>query len=296
MISTSPTSLATAVAEHVRDGDTVFLGGFGHAVPTAAVHELIRSRRRDLTVVRSGCDIAVDLLIARGCVRRLVFGWIGNPGIGLAHAFRRAVARGELELEEWTNFSLVLRLEATRLGVPFLPARVLRAGDTRRHLPDVDDVVCPYTGEHLTAVPALPIDVAVIHAQRADQDGNVQLWGVRGDTRSGALAARRVVATVEEVVAPEVIESTPNLTIVPAERVAAVVAVPWGAHPSYVDGYYGRDDAHYADYDRRARTEEGLEDYLRQWVDEVADRAAYQRLVPQHLLSADVRRSADVGR
>jgi glutaconate CoA-transferase, subunit A len=266
MVRSGPlTTLDRAIASHVRDGDTVFLGGFGHAVPTAAVHELIRQGRRDLTVVRSGCDIAVDQLIAAGCVSRLVFGWVGNPGVGLAHAFRRARAAGAIETEEWTNFSLVLRLEAQRLGVPFLPARILRAGEGGTVLPDLADVTCPYTGEALTAVPALHVDVAIVHAQRADEDGNLQLWGVRGDTVTGALAADRVIATVEEVVARDLVRATPNLTIVPGHRVAALAEVAWGAHPSYVDGYYGRDDAHYLAYDATSRDEAALDAYLDEW-------------------------------
>lgn len=279
-------SLRDAIAEHVNDGDTVFLGGFGHAVPTAAVHEIIRQGRRDLTIVRSGCDIAVDQLIASGCVSRLVFGWVGNPGVGLAHAFRRAYAAGTVQVEEWTNFSLVLRLEARRLGVPFLPSRVLRQGDARDALADVQDVRCPYTGEVLTAIPAITVDVAVIHAQRADETGNVQLWGIKGDTVTGALAADRVVATVEEIVPGEVITGAPERTIVPAHRVAALATVPWGAHPSYVEGCYGRDDAHYLQYDEVSRTEEGVTTYLDEWVHAVPSRAAYLEKVPMTQLAA----------
>lgn len=267
--------LEDAVAAHINDGDTVFLGGFGHAVPTAAVHEIIRQGRRDLTIVRSGCDIAVDQLIASGCVSRLVFGWVGNPGVGLAHSFRRAYADGSIEIEEWTNFSLVLRLEARRLGVPFLPARILQPGDARSALPDLEDVRCPYTGETLTAVPAIAVDVAVVHGQRADSAGNIQLWGIKGDTVTGALAADRVVATVEEIVASDVITDSADLTVVPAHRVAAVSAVPWGAHPSYVDGYYGRDDRHYLDYDQASRTIEGVTEYLQEWVHARSSRDAY---------------------
>jgi glutaconate CoA-transferase subunit A len=282
--STSQKSLAQSVADHVADGDTVFLGGFGHAVPSATVHELIRQGKRGLTLVRSGSDILVDMLIARGCVRKVVFGWIGNPSIGLAHAFRRAVSAGTIEYEEWTNFSLVLRLEAARLGVPFLPGRVLRAGDVRSGLPEVRDVTCPYTGEELTAIPAIDIDVALVHGQRADAEGNVQLWGVRGDTVTGAMAAKRVIATVEEIVDAEVVQSTPNLTIVPAHRVAAVSVVPWGAHPSYIQDHYVRDDLHYLEYDAASRTPEGLEEYLARWVDGVADRDEYRSLIPAERL------------
>lgn len=279
MTSTSPISLAQSVAENVADGDTVFLGGFGHAVPSATVHELIRQGKRDLTLVRSGSDVLVDMLIARGVVSKVVFGWIGNPSIGLAHSFRRAVAAGTIEYEEWTNFSLVLRLEAARLGVPFLPARILRAGDVAQGLPDLQDVTCPYTGEQLTAIPAIDVDVALIHGQRADADGNVQLWGVRGDTVTGAMAAKRVVASVEEIVPTERIAATPNLTIVPAHRVAGLSVVPWGAHPSYVQDHYVRDDGYYLAYDKASRTVEGLEEHLAHWVDGVADREEYLRLI-----------------
>lgn len=273
-------SLAEVVEAHVRDGDTVFLGGFGHAVPTAAVHEIIRQGRRDLTIVRSGCDIAVDQLIAAGCVGRLVFGWVGNPGIGLAHAFRRAHAAGAIEIEEWTNFSLVLRLEARRLGVPFLPARVLRAGDVGAAVPGLATITCPYTGEDLTAVPAIDVDVAIVHAQRADAAGDLQLWGIKGDTVTGALAATRVIATVEEVVEPDVILSAPDLTVVPGHRVVGLADVPFGAHPSYVDGYYGRDDQHYADYDRVSRSVEELDGYLEEWVRRIHRREDYLARIP----------------
>lgn len=267
--------LTAAIAEHVPDGSTVFLGGFGHAVPSALVAEVLRQDKRDLTVTRSGCDVMVDMLIARGCARKVIFGWIGNPGFGLAHAFRRAFDRGTIEVEEWTNFSLVMRLEAARLGLPFLPARVLRAGDTPIPLPDLQDIRCPYTGEALTAIPALDVDVALVHGQRADAAGNIQLWGVRGDTATGALAARKVIATVERIVDRSVITSAPNLTIVPADRVAAVIEVPFGAHPSYVHGSYLRDDTFYADYDRAARTEEGLEALIADWLEARSDQAAY---------------------
>ena len=283
--STSQRSLASAVAELVDDGDTVFLGGFGHAVPTAAGHELIRQSRRGLTVARSGCDILVDLLVGAGCVDEVVFGWIGNPGIGLAHAFRRAVAEERIDWEEWTNFSLVLRLEAARLGVPFLPTKVLRAGDVRQGLPDLVDVTCPYTGEALTAVPALEPDVAIIHAQRADAEGNVQLWGIHGDTVTGALASKRLLVTVEEIVSHESVLEDPGRTVIPAHRVDALVAVPWGAHPSYVHAHYTRDDRHYRDYDAAARTPEGFEAYLQRWVLDCQTREDYLALVPREQLA-----------
>jgi glutaconate CoA-transferase subunit A len=254
--------LAEAIAAHVGDGDTVFLGGFGHAIPFAAGHELIRQERRGLTLVKTGADILFDQLIAAGCVARLVFGWMGNPGIGLGHAFRRALGAGELEIEEWTNFSMMLRFHAATLGVPYLPARVLQEGDVGSASARVAAVTCPFTGEALTAIPALAPDVALVHAQRADPDGNVQLWGIVGDTAEGALAAQRIVATVEEIVPREVVRADPNRTVIPAYRVDAVCEVPWGAHPSYVSGYYTRDDELYREYDALSRSPDELAAYL----------------------------------
>lgn len=244
----------------------VFLGGFGHAVPFALGHELIRAGRRDLTICRSGADILADQLIAAGCVSKVVFGWIGNPDVGISHAFRRAVADGTIEWEEWTNWSMVLRLQAGASGVPFLPARVLLAGDGPGELPDLATVRDPYSGEELTAIPALRPDVALVHAQRADQDGNVQLWGIVGDTVVGALASDRIVVTVEEIVDTSLVRAQPDRTVLPAHRVTEVVEVPWGAHPSYVDGYYTRDDDHFRHYDRVSRTADGTEAHLSEWV------------------------------
>ena len=269
--------LTDGLAALVRDGDTVFLGGFGQGIPFAAGHELIRQGRRGLTLCRSGADILFDQLIAAGCTTRVVFGYIGNPGIGLAHAFRRAVAEGSIEVEEWSNFAMVLRLHASALGVPFLPSRVLRTGDIAPAVAGVGEIDCPFTGESLSAIPALTPDVALVHAQRADELGNVQLWGIAGDTVIGALASRRILVTVEEVVERDLVREDPNRTVIPGYRVQAVCPVPWGAHPSYVQGYYARDDAFYHAYDEISRTPERLKEYLDDWVFGVSDRAEYAR-------------------
>jgi len=270
--------LAEAIGEHLPDGATVFVGGFGHAVPFAAAHEFIRQGKRDLTLCRSGTDILFDQAIAAGCVSKVIFGYIGNPGVGLSHAFNRALAAGTLEIEEWTNFSMVLRLHAARLGVPFLPADILRAGDIGGASIDVHSVTCPYTGQELSAIPALRPDVALIHAQRADEAGNIQFWGIDGDTREGALAAETVIVTVEEIVPADVVAAEPGRNILPAHRVAAVSLAAGGAHPSYVQDYYGRDDAHYSEYDRISRQAEELAAYLDTYVYGVADRAGYLAL------------------
>jgi glutaconate CoA-transferase subunit A len=255
------TSLQEAVALHIRDGDTVFVGGFGQCIPFATAHEIVRQGRKDLTLCRSGADILFDLLIAAGCVGKAVFGYVGNPGIGLGHAFRRAVESGAVEAEDWTNFAMVLRLHAGALGVPFLPTATLIGGDLPTAI-EVRPVACPYTGEVLRAVPALNPDVAIVHAQYADEEGNVQLFGLSGDTIDGALASRRIVASVEEIVPASAIRARPDRTILPGFRVAAVCEVPFGAHPAYVEGFYGRDDAAYVEWDRLARSPERLSAWL----------------------------------
>lgn len=254
-------SLAEAVRQNIADGQVVFVGGFGQCIPFAVGHEIIRQRRKDLTLCRSGADILFDLLIAAGTTRKVIAGYVGNPGIGLAHAFRRAVQSGEIEVEDWTNFSLVLRLHAGALGIPYIPTATLIGGDMPGHV-DVRSIQCPFTGEVLRAVPALRPDVAIVHAQRADEDGNVQLFGLTGDTLDGAFASRCIIATVEEIVPRSVIRQMPDRTVFPGFRVAAVAHVPWGAYPSYVDGHYTRDDQAYSEWDELARSDERLSTYI----------------------------------
>lgn len=247
--------------EFVHDGDTIFVGGFGQCVPFAIGHEIVRQGRRRLTLCRSGADILFDMLVAARCVEKLIFGYVGNPGIGLAHAFRRAVERGEVEAEDWTNFAMVLRLHAGALGVPFLPAATLLPGDLTARLP-VQPISCPFTGEELTAIPALTPDVAIVHAHRADEDGNVQSFGLLGDTLEGANASRRIICTVEQIVPRETIRGVPDRTIIPGFRVSSVSVVPWGAYPSYVDGIYGRDDEAYVAWDKLSRSESELDTWI----------------------------------
>jgi glutaconate CoA-transferase subunit A len=255
------TTLAEAVSRHVHAGDTIFVGGFGQCIPFAAAHEIIRQNISGLTLCRSGADILFDLMIAAGSVSKVIIGYLGNPGLGLAHAFRRAAEAGTVEVEDWTNFAMVLRLHAGALGVPFLPTASLTGGDLPGRI-DVRRVTCPYTGEALAAVPALNPDVALVHAQYADSEGNVQLYGLSGDTLDGALASRRIIATVEEIVPREVIRARPDRTILPGFRVSAVCPVPGGAYPSYVEGFYGRDDEAYAAWDKLARSSEELAQWI----------------------------------
>lgn len=271
------TTLNDAVTRCIRPGDTVFVGGFGHLVPFAAAHEILRQKIDRLTLARSGADILFDQMIAAGAVTKVIFGYIGNPGVGLAHAFRRAAKEGLVEIEEWTNFSMMLRLHAARMGVPFIPSRIMQIGDQPSGGRGLKTIVCPYTGDELAAIPALVPDVALIHAQRADAAGNIQIWGVDGDTVEGALASNRIIATVEEIVPSSVIAESPERTRIPADRITALAEVPWGAHPSYTAGYYSRDDDHYLEFDKISRDEGTLQNYLDRWVYGATDRETYLR-------------------
>ncbi len=245
-------TMANAVSEHIRPGSLVFVGGFGQGVPFAIGREVIRQGVTDLTLCRTGADILFDLLVAGGAAREIKVGWFGNPGVGLSHVCRRAQREGRLAIRETSNFGLLLQLEAAAMGVPFLPTRTLGGGD----LPDVAEcaaVVCPFTGERLSAVPALRPDVAILHAQRADRAGNVQMWGIAGDTLVGASAARRVICSVEEIVDEQFVRDEVNRTVLPGYRVDAIVEAPWGAWPSYVHDRYDRDDDYYRAWDRLSR-------------------------------------------
>ena len=281
--------ISDLVEEHVNDGDTIFVGGFGHCVPFALCFEIIRQGKRDLTLCRSGTDILFDIMIGAGVASKVIFGYLGNPGIGLGHAFRRAVEAGTLTYEDWTNMSMILRLEAARQGIPFLPARILQLGDiANASIPgtiEVKTIDCPYTSEKLACIPALKPDVALVHAHQSDRSGNVQLIGVDGDMFTGALASEKILVTVERFVDTARITRLPEATRIPAYRTTAVAAVPWGAHPSYVEGVYGRDDDQYFAYDREARNVEGLEDYLRRWIYNCANHSAYLNAVGKKRLN-----------
>lgn len=278
-------SLPQAVGNNITNGDTVFVGGFGHCVPFALGHEILRQKLTGLSICRSGTDILFDQMIAAGVVGEVIFGYLGNPGIGLSHAFRRAVKDGTIEYEEWTNFAMMLRFHAAQLGVPFLPARVLQLGDIADASIRVETMNCPYTGDPLACIPALAPDVALVHAPQADTAGNVQFHGVDGDTITGALASKRIVVTVERFVEPDEIARMPERTRLPAHRVSAVACVPWGAHPSYVDGVYGRDDDHFRAYDAVSRDAGSLADYLKKWVHGCLDREMYLQCVGKERLA-----------
>src|SRR5205807_8657085 len=240
-------SMRDAVSRFVHDGDTVVIEGFTHLICFAAGHEIIRQRRRDLTLARLTPDLIYDQMIAAGCAKKLVFSWAGNPGIGSLHAFRRAVEAKPptLALEEYSHFGMVARLSAGSANLPFWPLRNYAGTDIPKSNPRIKTVDCPYTGETLATVPALRPDVTIVHAQRADAAGNTQVWGLLGVQKEAAFASRRVIVVVEELVDESVIRSDPNRTLIPGMIVDAVVLEPWGAHPSYAQGYYDRDNDFY---------------------------------------------------
>jgi len=271
-------SMRDAVARFVHDGDTVVIEGFTHLICFAAGHEIIRQGRRDLTLCRLTPDLIYDQMIAAGCARKLVFSWAGNPGVGSLHAFRRAVeGKGgpPLEIEEYSHFGMVARFAAGAARLPFWPMRNYMGTDLPAANPRIRHITCPYTGEALATVPALNPDVTVIHAQRADASGNTQIWGLVGVQKEAAFASARVIVVVEELVEEAVIRSDPNRTAVPAMIVDAVVVEPWGAHPSYAQGYYDRDNDFYVAWEAISRDPGGIARYLDEFVHGVPDRASY---------------------
>ena len=248
------TSLAAAIAGTVHDGDTVALEGFTHLIPFAAGHEIIRQGRRDLTLVRMTPDIVYDQLIGMGCARRLVFSWGGNPGVGSLHRFRDAVQNGwpgPLEIEEHSHAGMANRYVAGASGLPFAVLRGYVGTDLIARSEQIRPITCPFTGELLTAVSALRPDVTIVHAQRADRSGNVQMWGITGVQKEAVLAAKRSLVTVEEVV--DVLTPAPDQVILPTWAVTAVAEVPGGAHPSYAMGYSVRDNDFYLAWDAISR-------------------------------------------
>lgn len=256
-------SLSDAVAAVVRDGDCVAMEGFTHLIPHAAAHEIIRQGRRDLTLVRLTPDVLADQLIGMGAVSRLVFSWGGNPGVGSLHRFRDAVERGwpgPLAIEEHSHAGLTNRYVAGASGLPFAVLRGYTGTGLEGRYPTVSTVVCPFTGERLAAVAALNPDVAVIHAQQADREGNVQLWGILGVQKEAVLASARSLVTVEEIV--DSLEPRPGAVVLPSWVVTSVACVPAGAHPSYTAGYSERDNAFYEEWDGVSRDRQRFLDWM----------------------------------
>ena len=257
-------SLAAAVRSAIRDGDTVAMEGFTHLIPHAAGHEVIRQRRRELTLVRMTPDVIYDQLIGAGCARKLVFSWGGNPGVGSLHRFRDAIENSwpvPLELEEHSHAGMANRYVAGASGLPFAVLRGYSGTGLAALSAGIAEIACPFTGERLTAVAALRPDVTVIHAQQADQAGNVQFWGISGVQKEAVLAARRSIVTVEEIV--PVLQPRPGAVVLPGWTVSYVALAPGGARPSYALGYSARDNDFYLAWDAISRDR----DVFRSWLD-----------------------------
>jgi glutaconate CoA-transferase subunit A len=266
-----------AVAELIRDGDTVAIEGFTHLISFAAGHEIIRQRKRDLTLARLTPDLVYDQMVAAGVARKLIFSWLGNPGVGGLHAIRRVTEGDEasLELEEYSHFGMVARYTAGAMNLPFFPLRSYFETDMPKVNPLIREIASPYGDGVVYAVPPLRPDVTVVHAQRADAAGNTQIWGLLGCQKEAAFAAERVIVVVEELVDEAVIRADPNRTVVPGLIVDAVVVEPYGAHPSYAQGHYDRDNRFYLEWEAVSRDATALENWLAEWVHGTSGRAEY---------------------
>jgi len=260
--------LAAAVEECIRDGDSVAMEGFTHLIPFAAGHEVIRQGRKRLTLYRMTPDLIYDQLIGMGAAERLVFSWGGNPGVGSLHRLRDAVENGwpgPLELVEHSHAAMANAYDAGAANLPFAMLRGYVGTDLPGVNPNIRSVRCPFTGEQLAAVPAIRPEVAVIHAQKADAEGNVLLEGIVGVQKQAVLAARRSIVTVEELV-EDFGPRSPNTVILPAWTVTAISVAPRGAHPSYAHGYYKRDNGFYIAWDKIARERDSFLAWMREHV------------------------------
>ena len=282
-------SMKEAVSQYVQDGDVVDIEGFTAFICFAAAHEIIRQGKRDLTLARMTPDLVYDQMIAAGVAKKLIFSYLGNPGVGSLYCVRRAVEKSiprPLEIEEYSHFGMVGRYIAGASKLPFFPLRSYTGSDMAAVNPLIKEVESPYGDGPIAVVPPLNPDVAFLHAQRADAQGNTHLWGLLGMQKEVAFAAKKVVIVVEEVVDEDIIARDPNRTLIPGLVVDAVVHEPYGAHPSYVQGYYDRDNAFYLDWAESSGDQAATEAWLQQWVYSVADRTAYLAQLGQERLDS----------
>ncbi len=268
-------TLTEAVQKYVHDGDTIYAAGFTHLIPFAAGHEIIRQKRKGLVLARATPDLIYDQMVAAGCARKVIFSYMGNPGVGSLRFVRSEIEAGRLEWEEYSHFGMISRLQAGATGLPFMPMNPTAAGDLERANPNHRTVTDPYSGKPVVVVPALKPDVAIVHVQRADAEGNAHIWGIIGEQKEAAFAARHVILTAEEIVDEEVIRSDPNRTLIPGFIIEAVCQVPHCSHPSYTQGYYDRDNDFYLKWDEISKNGEAVRSYLDEWVYGVKDRAEY---------------------
>ena len=267
--------LSEAIANYVSDGDIVYAAGFTHLIPFAAGHEMIRQGKKDLTLARATPDLIYDQMVAAGCARKVIFSYMGNPGVGSLRIVRSAIEQGRLEWEEYSHFGMITRLQAGAAGLPFLPMKQTGATDLENANPNIKRIPDPFGGKDVIVVPALNPDVAIVHVQRADADGNAHLWGIIGEQKEAAFAAKKVILTAEEIVDESIIRSDPNRTMIPGIVVSAVCHVPFACHPSYAQGYYDRDNEFYLAWDKVSESAEATKEYLDEWVYGVKDRNEY---------------------
>jgi glutaconate CoA-transferase subunit A len=273
-------TMKEAVSKHVKDDETIYLAGFTHMIPFAAGHEIIRQKRKGLTLCRATPDIIYDQMIAAGCAKKVVFSYAGNPGVGSLRCFRRALEKGvpnPIEIEEYTHFGLSGRLFAGATNMPFLPMRTNAGSDLPPNNHNIKTITDPYTGDEVSIVPPLRPDIAVVHVQRCDENGNAHIWGIIGEQKDAAFAAKKVIISAEEIVSESVIRSDPNRTLIPDFVVHAVVQEPWCAHPSYTQGYYDRDNEFYMQWDDITKEHESTMKYMDEWVYGVENREQYMK-------------------
>ncbi len=268
-------TVSDAIAKYVADGDSVYAAGFTHLIPFAAGHEIIRQHKRELVLARATPDLIYDQMTAAGCARKVIFSYMGNPGVGSLRIVRSAIEQGKLEWEEYSHFGMITRLQAGASGLPFLPMNQTAAIDLEKVNPNIKRIADPYGGKDVIVVPALNPDVAIVHVQRADKEGNAHLWGIIGEQKEAAFAAKKVILTAEEIVDESVIRSDPNRTLIPAIVVDAVCPAPYSCHPSYAQGYYDRDNEFYLQWDKISDSAEAVKSYLDEWVYGVKDREEY---------------------
>jgi len=268
-------ALSEAIAKYVNDGDIVYAAGFTHLIPFAAGHEMIRQGKKDLTLARATPDLIYDMMVAAGCARKVIFSYMGNPGVGSLRIVRSALEQGKLEWEEYSHFGMITRLQAGASGLPFLPMNQTGGTDLENANPNIKRIPDPYGGKDVIVVPALNPDVAIVHVQRADANGNAHLWGIIGEQKEAAFAAKKVILTAEEIVDESVIRSDPNRTMIPGIVVSAVCHVPYACHPSYAQGYYDRDNEFYLAWDRISESADSVKAWIDEWVYSVKDRDEY---------------------
>jgi len=267
--------LSEAISNYVKDGDTVYAAGFTHLIPFAAGHEIIRQGRKDLTLARATPDLIYDMMAAAGCAKKIIFSYMGNPGVGSLRIVRSFIEQGKLEWEEYSHFGMITRLQAGASGLPFLPMNQTGATSLEESNPNIKRIPDPYGGKDVIVVPALNPDVAIVHVQRADVNGNAHLWGIIGEQKEAAFAAKKVILTAEEIVDESVIRSDPNRTMIPGIVVSAVCHVPFACHPSYAQGYYDRDNEFYLAWDKVSSSVESVKEWLDEWVYGVKDHNEY---------------------